>query len=166
MTIAPRCNNQLSSNYKINKLTIYAPFKGCGMGPWLVLVSPCFRENVVVTCKIGSFLCSLDNLLQKNVIVFFFGNQISKWRSFEKRAILTYFSYFLVTRESYKNSSSTYLTHMHTRILLTLLTFFALPILKKIRIYQVWVFFDMIPGVDSYSRHFRTIINKKMVSKI
>ena len=41
------------------------------MGPLLVLVSPCFRENVVVTCKIESFLCSLDNLLQRNVIVFF-----------------------------------------------------------------------------------------------
>ena len=27
-------------------------FKGCGMGPWLVLVPPCFRENVVATCKI------------------------------------------------------------------------------------------------------------------
>ena len=62
--------------------------KGCGMDPWLVLVSPCFRENVVATCKIGSFLCSLDNLLQKNIIVFFFGNQNSKWSSFEKRAIL------------------------------------------------------------------------------
>ena len=49
------------------------------MGPWLVLVSPCFRDNVVATCKIGSFLCSLDNLLQKNVIVLFFGNQISKF---------------------------------------------------------------------------------------
>ena len=57
------------------------------MGPWLVLVSPCFRGNVVATCKIGCFLCSSDNLLQKNVIVLFFGNQISKWRSFEKRAI-------------------------------------------------------------------------------
>ena len=42
------------------------------MGPCLVLVSPCFRENVVATCKIGSFLCNLDNLLQKNVIVFLF----------------------------------------------------------------------------------------------
>ena len=60
-------------------------FKGCGMGPWLVLVSPCFRENVVATYKIGSFLCILDNLLQKNVIVLFFENQISKWRSFEKK---------------------------------------------------------------------------------
>ena len=35
--------------------------------------------------KIGSFLCSVDNLLQKNVIVFFFENQISKWRSFERK---------------------------------------------------------------------------------
>ena len=59
--------------------------KECGMGPWLVLVSPCFRENVVATCKTVSFLCSLDKLLQKNVIVLFFGNQISKWRSFEKK---------------------------------------------------------------------------------
>ena len=57
------------------------------MGTLFVLVTPCFRKNVVVTCKIGSFLCSLENLLKKNVIVFFFGNQISKWRSFEKRAI-------------------------------------------------------------------------------
>ena len=72
---------------KLNVSTHRKWFQGCGMGPWLVLVSPCFRENVVSTCKIGSLLCSLDNLLQENVIVLFFGNQISKWRSFEKRAI-------------------------------------------------------------------------------
>ena len=154
-------------NYASNKKVLQQYFerrilsfmlKGCGMGPWLVLVSPCFRENVekvyfrsqilerpsigeywnifgvpvlpenviftffrtcwsyleayntgmqkwssivqysctsiwdlkytfsenvVVTYKIGSFLCSIVNLLQKNVIVFFFGNQISKWGSFE-----------------------------------------------------------------------------------
>ena len=106
--------------------------KGCGMGPCSVLVFPCFRENVVVTCKIGSFLCSLDNLLQKNVIFFFFGNRFSKWRLFEKKGLfLTYFSHFLVTREKLQNSFSTYLTHIHTRNLLTALTFFALPILKK-----------------------------------
>ena len=35
---------------------------------------------------------------------------------------------------------------------------FALPILKKkIRIYQVWFLFGMIPSVDSYLRHFGTI---------
>ena len=53
---------------------LFIKLKGCGMGPLLVLVSPCFRENAVVTCKIGSFLCCLDNILQKNVIVFFFEN--------------------------------------------------------------------------------------------
>ena len=45
--------------------------KGCEMDTLFVLVSPCFRENVVVTCNMWYFLCSLDNLLQKNVIVFF-----------------------------------------------------------------------------------------------
>ena len=83
------CRRSNPLNYSKNQ-TSYLPFliitfKGCGMGPWLVLVSPCFRENLVATCKIGSFLYSLDNLLQKNVIVLFFGNL--KWRSFEKRAI-------------------------------------------------------------------------------
>ena len=80
-------SNSFSAHNNVSSKKVRWVFKGCGMGPWLVLVSPCFRENVVATCKIGSFLCSLDNLLQKNVIVFFFGNQVSKWRSFEKRAI-------------------------------------------------------------------------------
>ena len=70
-------------------------FKGCGMGPWLVLVVSPFRKCVVATCKIGSFLCNLDNLLQKNVIVFFFGNQISKWRSFEKKGFFDLLFTFL-----------------------------------------------------------------------
>ena len=62
------------------------------MFPLHVLVCPCFRENVIVTCKIVSFLYSLDNFLLKSIIVFFFGNQISKWRSFEKKGLfLTYF---------------------------------------------------------------------------
>ena len=102
------------------------------MGPWLVLVSPCFRENEVATCKIGSFLCSLDNLLQKNVIVLFSGNQISKWRLFEKKG---YFwpTFYIFSHQGKvtKNSFCTYLTHIHTRILLTLLTLFTLPIFEK-----------------------------------
>ena len=129
------------------------------MGPWLVLVSPCFRENVVATCKIWSFLCSLDNLLQKNVVVPFFGNQISKWRSFEKRAIFdllfTFFSHQgKVTKLPSAHSS---LTYIHTRYFAHHIDFFALPILKKIRIYQIRFLFGMSPGVDSYSRHFGTI---------
>ena len=88
--------------------------KGCGMGQWLVLVSPCFRKNAVATCKIGSFLCSLDNLLQKNVIVLFFGNQISKWRPFEKRAtfdlLFTFFSHQgKVTKNPSAHISLTYI---------------------------------------------------------
>ena len=133
--------------------------KGCGMGPWLVLVSPCFTENIAATCKIGSFLCSLDNLPQKNVIVLFFGNQISKWRSFEKRAIYDLLFTFSSHQGKVTKIPSAYIsnTYIHTHILLTLLTFFALPILKKIRIYQVWFLFGMSPGVDSYSRHFETV---------
>ena len=128
------------------------------MGPWLVLVSPCFTKNVVATCKIGSLLCSLNNLLQKNVFFFFFLKSNFKMALIWKKGLfLIYFSHFLVTRESYKKSFSTYLTHIHTRILLTLLTLFALPILKKVRIYQVRFFFGMSSGVDSYSRHFGTI---------
>ena len=85
------------------------------MGPWLVLVSPCFRVNVVATCKIRSFLCGLDNLLQKNVIVFCFRNQISKWRSFEKRAFFDLlFIYFSHQRKVTKIPSvHISLTYMH-----------------------------------------------------
>ena len=138
--------------------SVFKTLKGCGMGPWLVLVSRCFRENVVATCKTGSFLCSLDNLLQKNVIVFFFGNQISKWCSFEKRAIFDLlFTFFNHQGKVTKSPSAHIVTHIHTRILLTLLTFFALPTLKKVLIYQVRFLFGMSPGVDSYSRHFGTI---------
>ena len=90
------------------------------MGPWLVLVSPCFRENVVATCKIWSFLCSLDSLLQKYVFVFFFGNQISKWRSFEKRAIFDLLFTFLVTREKLEKFLQ-HISHSHTY------TYFAYP---------------------------------------
>ena len=129
------------------------------MGPCLVLVSPCFRENVVATCKIGSFLCSLDNLLQKkrNCSLFWKSNfkMALIWK--KKRLFLTYFSHFLVTRGSYKISFSTHLTHIHTHILLTLLTFFALPSLKKLQIYQIRFLFGMSPRVDSYSCHFGTI---------
>ena len=96
-TQRPPVEIALTCSFEINILPHVQVVKGCGMGPRLVLISPCFRENVVATCKIGSFLCSLDNLLQTNVIVLFFGNQISKCRSFEKRGIFdllfTFFSH-------------------------------------------------------------------------
>ena len=78
----------------IKKLTSIGVLKGCGMGTLFVLVSPCFRENVVVTCKIGSFLCSLDNLLQKNVIVSFLEIKFQNGAHLKKGLFLTYFSHF------------------------------------------------------------------------
>ena len=100
------------------------------MGPPLVLVSRCFRENVVVTCKIGSFLCSLGNLLEENIIVFFFGNHISKWRSFEKKGLFdllfTFFRYKgKVTKIPSAHISLTYMYFAHP------IDLFALTILKK-----------------------------------
>ena len=145
-------------------------FKGCGMGPWLVLVCPSFRENVVATCKIGSFLCSLVTLFQKNVIVLFFflfGNQISKWCSFEKGAIFD----LLFTFFSHQGKSQKFLQHIshsHTY------TYFAHPIdffcltnfEKKIRIYQTWFLFGMSSSVDSFRAILEQLVNNKMVSKI
>ena len=102
------------------------------MGPWLVLVSPCFRENIAATCKIGPFLCSLDNLLQRNVIVFFFGNQISKWRSLKKGLFFDLlFTFCSHCREKLQkilqhiSQTHTYMSFAHP------IDFFALPILKK-----------------------------------
>ena len=91
------------------------------MGPWLVIVSPCFRENVVATCKIGSFLCSLDNLLQKNVIVLFLKIKFQNGAHLKKRLFLTYFSHFLVTREKVTKFLQ-HISHSHTY------TYFAHPI--------------------------------------
>ena len=124
---------RISKSWNENSASYYSPkFNRCGMGPLLVHVSPCFRETVVVTCKIGSFLCSLDDLRQKNVIVFFFENQISKWRPYEKRAIFdllfTFFSYQgKVTKNPLAYISLTYIHVFCSPYWL----FFALPILKK-----------------------------------
>ena len=120
---------------------------------------PCFRENVVATCTIGSFLCNLDNLLQKNVIVLFFVNEISKSRSFEKRVIFD----LLFTFFSHQGKVTKFLQHIshsHTY------TYFAHPIglfcltnfeKKNTNLSDTVSLWYMSPGVDSYSRHFGTI---------
>ena len=83
------------------------------MGTLFVLVSPCFRENVVVTCKSRSFLCSLDNLLQKNVIVFFLEIKFQNGAHLKKGLFLTYFSHFIVTRERLQKFLQ-HISHSHT----------------------------------------------------
>ena len=95
------------------------------MGTLFVLVSPCFRENSVVICKIGSFL------LQKNVNVFFFGNQISKWRSFKKGAICDLFFTFF-SHQGKLQKFLQHISHSHTYMYFAHPNdFFALPVLKK-----------------------------------
>ena len=126
------------------------------MGPWLV-VSPCFRKNIVTTCKIGSFLCSLDNLPQKNVIVLFFGNQISKWPSFEKRAIFDLLFTFSSHQGKFTKSPSAHISNTYTYFAHPIDFFCLTNFEKKIRIYQVWFLFGVSPGVDSYSCHFGTV---------
>ena len=84
------------------------------MGILFVLVSLCFRENVVVTCKIGSFLCSLYNLLQKNIIFFFFLEiKFQNGAHLKKGLFLTYFSHFLVTRGKLQKFLQ-HISHSHT----------------------------------------------------
>ena len=131
--------------------------KGCGMGTLFVLVSPSFRENVVVTCKIGSFLCSLDNLLQKNVIAFFLEIKFQNGAHLKKRAIFDLLSHFLVTREKLQKILR-HISHSHTYTYVDHpIDIFALPILKKSGNLSGMVSLCMTPGVVSYSRHFGTI---------
>ena len=75
----------------------------------------------------------------------------------KKGLFLTYFSPFLVTREKLQKFLQ-HISHSHTYMYFAHpIDFFDLPIWKKIRIYQVWFLFGVIPGVDSYPRHFGTI---------
>ena len=137
------------------------------MGPWLILVSLCLIENVVATCKTGSFLCSLDNLLQKNVIVLFFGNQISKWRSYEKRAIFDLLFTFSSHQGKVTKIPSAHISNTYIHVFCSpYWLFFALPILKKYEFIRygfslVWVLvLILIRAILEQS------INNKMVSKI
>ena len=105
------------------------------------------------------FLCSLDNLLQKNVIVFFLEIKFQNGAHLKKKGLLlTYLSHFLVTRKMLQKFLQ-HTSHSHTYIYFAHpIDFFVLPILKKkIQIYQVWFLFGMSPGVDSHWLHFGTI---------
>ena len=120
------------------------------MGPLLVLVSPCFRENVIVTCKIVSFLCSLDNFLLKNVIIFLLLEIIFQNGAHLKRRLLwTHFSHFFGHQGKIQKFLQ-HISHLHNiyTILLTLLTFCHTNFAKNtVQINHVWFLFGMTPGV-------------------
>ena len=108
------------------------------MGPWLVLVFPCFRENAVAACKIRSFLWNLDNLLQKNVIVVLFWNQIFKMALIWKKDYFwPTFSHFLGTSEKLQKFLQ-HISHSHTYM------YFAHPIDFFFCPYQICKQFEFI----------------------
>ena len=77
------------------------------------------------------FFFNLDNFVLKNVDFFFFGNQISKWRSFEKGLFWTYFSDFLATKETTQKFLQ-HISHLHTYTYFAHpINVFAFPILQK-----------------------------------
>ena len=130
------------------------------MDPLLVLFSPCFSENVNITCKIVSFLCSLDNFLLKMQLFSFLEIKFQNSAHLKKRVIFdllfTFFSH--QGKDTKIPLANIPLTYMHTHILLTLLTFFWIPnFAKKLQIYHVWFLFGVSPGADSYLCHFGAI---------
>ena len=93
------------------------------MGPLLVLVSPCFGENVVLTWQIGSFLCNLDNILQKNVFFLFLEIKFQNGAHLKKGLFLTYFLHFFFFGHQRKLQKLVqHISHSHTNM------YFAHPI--------------------------------------
>ena len=101
--------------------------------------------------KLGLFCCSLYYLLQKNVIVLFFGNQISKWRSFEKGAIFDLLFKFFSHQGKVTKIPSAHISLTYIHIFCSPYWLF-LPdqFWKKIQIYQIWYLFGMSPGVQGW----------------
>ena len=75
-------------------------------------------------------------------------------------------SYFWPTFHIFKSPGkdtklpSAHIWITYTCILLTLLTFFALPILQKLQIDLVWFLIGVTPGVDSFLKYHFGAINK------
>ena len=103
---------------------------------WIQMGFECIKGTQVgpllnVICKIVSFLCNLDNTLLKNVIVFFFGNQMLKWRSFEKRAIFDLLFTFFSHQETAQKFLQ-HISHLHTYMCFSPYWLFCLPNFAKI----------------------------------
>ena len=127
----------------------------------------CFRENVVATCKIGSFLCSLDNLL------FFFEIKFQMALIWKKGAIFDLLFTFSsnqgkVTEVPSAHIALTYINVVCSLYWLFFFFFFFLP-------YQFWKKYEFIRYGFSLVWvlvliRIRAIleqsINNKMVSKI
>ena len=112
---------------------------------------PLVLGEIHVTCKIVAFLCSLENFLLKNVVV---------WKSHFKMVLIwkrvifdLLFTYF--NHQGKDKKIIQHISHLHTYTYFAHPSdFFAFPNLQKLRIYHVWFLFGATSGVDSYSHHF------------
>ena len=152
-----------------NTFTCMQQFKWGGMGPVLVLVYPFFRENVVVTCKIWCFLCSLDNLLQKNAIVSFLEIKLQNGANLNKKMLfLTYFSHLLVNREKFQKFFQ-HISHSHTYMYFAHpINFFCLINFEEKKYYFIRYGFSLVwvLVLILICAILKQSINNKMVSKI
>ena len=147
-------------NFRVNMV------KGCGMGPWWVLVSPCFRENVVATCKIWSFLCSLDNLLKKNVIVFLFLEIKFQSGAYLKRAIFDLLFTFFSHQGKVTKILSARISFTYIHVFCSPYWLFCLTNFEKNT--NLWYGFSLVWFLVLILIHaiLEQSINNKMVSKI
>ena len=117
-----------------------------------------FRENWIFTSKIVSCVCvcSLDNRLMKNVVIFLSGNFIVVL--ILKRATFYLLSTFYSPMKRHKS-----FFFFEAHISLTYIIFcspyylFCLTKLQKQHIYHVWLFYGVTLGVDSHLCHFGAI---------
>ena len=119
------CNTKQKSSFTL------VVFKGCGMSTLFVLVFPCFRENVVVTCKIGSFCVVYIIYFRKTKLFSFLEIKFQNGAHLKKRAIFDLrFTFFSDQGKLQKFLQHT--SHSHTYMYFAHpIDFFALPILKK-----------------------------------
>ena len=118
------------------------------MGPWLVLVSPCFRENVDATCKIWSFCVVKIIYFRKNVIVCFFVCffliKFQNGAHLKKGLFLTYFLHFVVTREKLQKFLQ-HISHSHTyTYICSTIDFFCLTYSHLHRKFEAYILFKYL----------------------
>ena len=98
--------------------------KGCGMGPLLVFVSPCFRENVVVTCKIGFFcVVKIYFTSEKRNCFLFLEIKFQNGAHLKNGLFLAYFSHFFSHQGKVAKIPPARISLTYIHILLTLMTF-------------------------------------------
>ena len=85
--VANKCPVYRTSFNEKRVLKIYPPLLRDVEWVQCLFLFPLVLGKMFVTCKIGSFLCSVDNLLQKNLIVFFLEIKFQNGAHLKKRAV-------------------------------------------------------------------------------